>query len=298
MDEERLTNFAFMIKNINEDIDRCFKSKEMLNKDFSICSSYGIKCYSRDAKMAVCDTPLALIFDYKKCNPYARVIMRITKFSFTMSKRWKDIYYNMFEDAKKDVVATEKFVYLCKTEKEPAERPFELWKTQYMMKDREPVTGDAPKNTAENIQEKYTFIFWALMILTVDKTDAEEHLSLICDYAKMLDITEDEFDDIVRIVKFIYNQDKPQNFKSETIPTVFERLFLDKEVENPLKVVNIGAYPDNYLHTDQTIFRSLLPLNGMENARKNYDKAKEELKRLNYDIDWNLVPNNNLFENK
>ena len=39
------------------------------------------------------------------------------------------------------------------------------------------------------------------MILTVDKTDAEDHLALICDFAKMLRITEDEFEDIIQTIK-------------------------------------------------------------------------------------------------
>lgn len=262
-DEERLTNFAYTIKNINEDIDRFFESKEMLNKDFSICLRYGIRCYSREMKMAISDTPLALIYDYQKCNPYARVIMRITQFSFTMSKRWKGKYYDMFKGAEKNVATSEKFVYLCR---------------------------------AENILEKYTFIFWALLILTVDKTDAEKHLSLICDYAKMLNITADEFEDIIHIVKIIYNQDKPQDFKSETIPKAFEQLFTsDKEGKSPLKVVDIGEYSGNYLHSDKTIFKSMLPPGGMVSAKKNYDKARKALKGLNYEVDQDLVPNSNLF---
>ena len=39
------------------------------------------------------------------------------------------------------------------------------------------------RNT-ENATEGYKFIFWALMILTVDKEDAENHLALICGFCK------------------------------------------------------------------------------------------------------------------
>ena len=64
------------------------------------------------------------------------------------------------------------------------------------------------------------------MILTVDKTDAEEHLALICDFAKMLRITEDEFEDIIQTVKIVYNEVATEYvFKSESIPSVLGSLF-------------------------------------------------------------------------
>lgn len=80
--------------------------------------------------------------------------------------------------------------------------------------------------TTANSTEGYKFIFWALMILTVDKADAEEHLALICDFAKMLGITEDEFEDIIQTVKIIYNEVTTEYvFKSENIPSVLGSLF-------------------------------------------------------------------------
>ena len=55
------------------------------------------------------------------------------------------------------------------------------------------------------------------MILTVDKEDAENHLALICDFAKMLRITEDEFEDIAK--EGVPLCDQIEDFaKSQSIP--------------------------------------------------------------------------------
>ena len=51
-----------------------------------------------------------------------------------------------------------------------------------------------------------------------DIEDAEEHLAIICDFAKMLRITEDEFEDIIQVIKIIYNEVTNEYvFKSENI---------------------------------------------------------------------------------
>lgn len=147
------------------------------------------------------NTALALIYDYDKCNDYAKVIMDKSTLFFNSSgdvttDLWKRDYpsYEEFKDAKRTIEAAKKLVQLCRTE--------------------------------INSTEGYKFIFWALMILTVDKTDAEEHLALICDFAKMLRITEDEFEDIIQTVKIVYNEVTTEyTFKSENIPSVLGSLF-------------------------------------------------------------------------
>lgn len=74
----------------------------------------------------------------------------------------------------------------------------------------------------ENQKEGYKFIFWALMVLTVDQSDAEEHLSLICDLANMLHITDDEFEDIIQVVKTVCNGSMSEYiFKSEKVSEIF-----------------------------------------------------------------------------
>lgn len=147
------------------------------------------------------NTALALIYDYDKCNEYAKVIMDKSTLVFITSydkntDLWKRDYptYGEFKDVKRRIDASKKLIQLC-------------------------------RNTI-NSTEGYKFVFWALMILTVDKTDAEDHLALICDFAKMLRITEDEFEDIIQTIKIVYNEVTTEYvFKSENIPSVFGSLF-------------------------------------------------------------------------
>ena len=147
------------------------------------------------------NTALALIYDYDKCNDYAKVIMDKSTLFLNSSDDlatdlWKRDYptYEEIKEAKRTIEAAKKFVQLCRT--------------------------------TANSTEGYKFIFWALMILTVDKEDAENHLALICDFAKMLRITEDEFEDIIQTVRIVYNELTTEyTFKSENIPSVLGSLF-------------------------------------------------------------------------
>ena len=90
------------------------------------------------------------------------------------------------------------------------------------------------------------FIFWALMILAVDDTDKEEHLSLICDFAKLKRIKDSVMLDIVqteslgissvrvcfeRLLKDYHYQDKPISSVKEGVELVEKTLgglFLDE----------------------------------------------------------------------
>lgn len=159
---------------------------------------------------------LALIFDYDSCNEYAKKIIEKSELYIISSSKkvhtdsWQPQYYTMISvlrDVKTD-----------------------SWQVQYP---NIASLGDAKTkiNAAkllvqycrdpQNASERYKFIFWSLMILTVDKNNAEEHLSLICDFAKMLRITNEEFEDIIYTIKCVYNEaDKEYTFKSETIPEV------------------------------------------------------------------------------
>ena len=72
-----------------------------------------------------------------------------------------------------------------------------------------------------NKPEGYKLIFWSLMILGVDDTDANEKLSLICDFAKMLNISNEEMMDMAGYVKAIYaGNDKEYSFKSNTVKSI------------------------------------------------------------------------------
>lgn len=188
MSNMRMAKYETMIEDINLIIKKSIKIFGLLGVIGMGGSSTG-------------NTALALIYDYEKCNEYAKVIMDKSTLLFNTSDDvttdlWKKAYptYDEFKDAKRRIEASKKLVQLC-------------------------------RNTI-NATEGYKFIFWALMILTVDKTDAEEHLALICDFAKMLRITEDEFEDIIQTIKIVYNEVTTEYvFKSENILSTLGALF-------------------------------------------------------------------------
>lgn len=160
-----------------------------------------IDAFIRSMNSGSNNTALALIYDYEKCNEYAKTIMDKTTLNFRWvgflsSSSWHEAYpnYNSFNGPKETIYAAKKLVELCRRD--------------------------------DYLEEGYKFIFWALMILAVDKTDAEEHLSLICDFAKMLNITDDEFEDIIQVVKLVYNATTTEYiFKSEKTTAIFGSLF-------------------------------------------------------------------------
>lgn len=167
---------------------------------------------------SVINTSLAMIYDYDKLNNYGKVIMEKSRIYLlpddnSYTDLWASKYSNTnkLKDVNEVIRAAKDFVYYCRM--------------------------------SENISEGYKFIFWALMILTVDKTDAEEHLSLICDFARMLHITDAELQEIIYIIKLIYNEgDTDYVFKCMNIASIFGRVFysyddMDKGV-NPKREVS------------------------------------------------------------
>lgn len=67
------------------------------------------------------------------------------------------------------------------------------------------------------------------------------------------------------------------------------------QMEYPTKTVNIGAYSDNtYFFRDKDTLKTMLLAADMGSVKNNYNKAKNVLEALNYDIDEYLVPNSKL----
>lgn len=142
---------------------------------------------------------LSLIFDLEKCNDYARVIIEKSTFPILLSDdEFKDLRKNVslggngFTDDGEKLRAVRQFAQSC--------------------------------IQSGNDETGYRCIFWALMILTVDESDAEKQLDLICTLAEMFCITDDEFEDIVQLVKAAYSEARPEyEFKSKKIPDLFSR---------------------------------------------------------------------------
>lgn len=149
------------------------------------------------------DPSLSMIFEFDEVNDYAKVIMRTAMIdpthrsqytgesccSWCVEKICERIKKNQ-RDVKERIEDAKTFVEACREER--------------------------------NKSERYKFIFWSLMILAVDKTDVEEHLSLTCNFAKMLQISDDEIEDIIYIVKLVFNEwEGEYSFKTDTVLDVF-----------------------------------------------------------------------------
>jgi len=173
MNEMKLLKFATMI----EDLDRRISS------------------YPKNKGMNIA---LGLIFDYNKCNEYAKKIIENSNLfirrsnNFMPENIWEEQYSDikLFSDMKTKIEASKSFIQQCRAK--------------------------------HNTEEGCKFIFWSLMILAVDKNNSAEYLSTICDFAKMLRITAEEFEDIIYAVKCAYKKEsKGYEFKSKSVLRIF-----------------------------------------------------------------------------
>lgn len=121
---------------------------------------------------------LALIFDYNELNDYGKIIMEVVGGVDTEYMDEEIELLEKYVDEEYRINEAEKFI-----------EGFNKVKYGYR---------------AESL--KRAFIFWALMILTVDDTDKEKHLSLICDYVRMLGLTDEDLEDMVQIIRVIYHK--------------------------------------------------------------------------------------------
>jgi hypothetical protein len=185
--EVKLEQFKKFVENINRNMAGITTFGNMFDKAW-IHSRKGYE---------VKNTTLGLIFDYDLCNEYAKIIIDETDLetSRVVNNTWEEKYYDIrkFKNPEERIRVAKSFIKYC--------------------------------NDYEGTTEKYVFMFWSLIILTVDNNRAEEHLSLICDFAKLLNITNDEFEDIIYVIKNIYNDvDEKYTFKSKLIPDIFNSI--------------------------------------------------------------------------
>ena len=191
IDEMRNLKYETLIKEVNKNLrTELFESVGML----SIRKIWSIT----DDSERTSNTTLTLIFDYDKLNNYGKMVIDFSRplllkvNSKGENKSWIREYPDTshFKNSKNKMEAAKDFLTYC--------------------------------NEKGNRKETYKFIFWAMMVLTVDKTNSEEHLSLICDFARMLKITDDEIEDILKVIKVIYHEEKSDvKLKTETVQNIF-----------------------------------------------------------------------------
>ena len=186
---------------MNKDF-RIVKFEQFIHEIFTNLENFEAKIFARNIgllfapkfKVSLPLSGLIYIYDYDRLNSYGKFIMSHENFYLSSDNSNSDEYIQLNNNMKKDT-----------------NLKYNEFKT--FIKDFKEFCGDI-----DHLQ----FIFWALMILTVDKTDAEEHLSVICDIAKMLNISDDEMKDITYIIKMIYNKNHSNyQIKSQRVKEIF-----------------------------------------------------------------------------
>lgn len=127
--------------------------------------------------------PLLLVFDKDTAKPYRRTILEKAKFKI------EGLYYldNDLQDGKRKIEETKKFIGL---------RGFQ---------------GASLK-----------FIFWALFAMAVDKSDYDEKVAAIADFACMLKINEEILEDIIQVINAIFeNKTRNIRFHDEQVALLF-----------------------------------------------------------------------------
>jgi len=194
MNDSRVFKFETMI----EDVDKVIKKENFLSGFLGIGRAMAFKPVNGSSSKT---SPLNIIFSSDKLNQFGKVIVKTATITLegtgdsSYRDPWMEKYSEKkFTDDKIKISAAKDFISYCRVD--------------------------------NNRQEGYKLIFWSLMILSVDDADADQKLSLICDFAKMLRITDDEMVDISYVIKNLYNAvDSSYVFKTETIPSVFGNVF-------------------------------------------------------------------------
>ena len=62
------------------------------------------------------------------------------------------------------------------------------------------------------------------MVLAVDYMDKEEHLSLICDFAKAKNVKDSEMKDIAQMVRLVFHEETEGFLVSSKVSICFEKI--------------------------------------------------------------------------
>ena len=197
MNEMRMAKFETLIEDINDSIKK--RHGGIL---WSMAKSMSEMLQEENINI---QTSLFMIFSPETLNDYSVKICNTATFELvgnddTYGDPWASKYRTVsFKDAKTKIEAAKDFVKYCRDDR--------------------------------NRSEAYKFIFWSLMILSVENESSDEQLSLICDFVRMLEITDDELLDIIYAIKCVYNENEDEEkyvyvFKTNTVASVFDNYLM------------------------------------------------------------------------
>ncbi|MCM1251701.1 MAG: hypothetical protein NC321_02685 [Clostridium sp.] len=143
-------------------------------------------------------TGLALIYDYYKLNEYGKCIMDSPDLSeYSAISDFDEERESLLDDYDDEA--------------------FKVRKAKEFVEEFEGRDGSK--------EIRYTFMFWALLILSVDDTNRDEHLASICDLAKIWKISDEEMMDVVRVIRIVYYREMAEEkFQSYSVTKHFEIL--------------------------------------------------------------------------
>lgn len=127
---------------------------------------------------------LRLVFEYDKLNEYGKIIVDEARFKVPSD------FYSIFGNSMMDEKEYEVF--------EVRQRLTKKW-VDYCI-------GTLRRSNSSHMEGAFYFILCALMIVTVDNNNKEGNLSSVCDFARMLMITDDEIKDMITLIKIMYGK--------------------------------------------------------------------------------------------
>ena len=202
----QIAKYNTIIKKINEALIHPDEIG-VIEDPFSDGITTGYMDYDKDnLDMLHINTKLLLLYDYLSVNSYAKSIMENSRLFFKGD-------LGLF--CKRDIWALEKYsedIYAFKDESVKV-------KAINLLSD----SFDSSENIKTGVSCK--FIFWALMVLSVDRTDLEKHIYEIAEFVEMFHINNKELSDILYVIRVLYGESEysKEHFKSRGIYKHFQK---------------------------------------------------------------------------
>lgn len=220
MEDMRMVKFETLVKDVNRGMlegDQIYLTGEPITiRNVNEVISNSIE----DAKIKHVpyrNYQMELIFDYEKLNKYGKIVLENSQTDQADRRSFVTYLAEDEEDEKNGISIPVGVLGLdnisIRADYQNRESIDSLKAARHMI--------DFYRDMAEVVHFSYNFIFWSLFVLAVDKTDFEEKLSMICDFAKMLQISDEEVMDIVMVIKYIFREETSPKFVSEDIPEIF-----------------------------------------------------------------------------